>query len=125
MSTAGSRRASRREPDEPSSRVRSNAAGTAEVEESRGAADAAYILLDGQATVLSGRTQIATLQRGDIIGEMAFVEGGRRKASVATSGRLRALRLDYDTLTELLAKRPALKDALEAADREHRGNRGS
>ena len=84
-------------------------------------ADAAYVLLDGQAKVLSGRTEIATLSRGAIIGEMAFVEGGRRRAGVATSGRVRVLRLDYDKLRDLLTRRPALKQALEAADREHRG----
>lgn len=87
-------------------------------------ADAAYILLDGEANVLSGRTVIATLSPGAILGEMAFVEGGRRRASVATNGRVRAVRLDYDNLGALLEERPAVKAALDAADKEHRGGAG-
>jgi CRP/FNR family transcriptional regulator, cyclic AMP receptor protein len=84
-------------------------------------ADAAYILLDGEAKVLAGREVIATLSPGAILGEMAYVEGGQRKATVASSGRVRALRLDYDKLAEIVAKRPALKEMLRATDLEHRG----
>jgi CRP/FNR family transcriptional regulator, cyclic AMP receptor protein len=83
--------------------------------------DAAYVLLSGEANVLMGRTIIASLSAGAIIGEMAYLEGGQRHATVATHGRVRALRLDYDKLDELLRKRPALKDVLRAVDREHRG----
>jgi CRP/FNR family transcriptional regulator, cyclic AMP receptor protein len=86
-------------------------------------ADAAYVLLEGEANVLSGRTIIATLTAGAILGEMAYVEGGQRRATVATHGRVRALRLDYDRLGDLLAKHPALKDVLRAVDLEHRGKR--
>jgi CRP-like cAMP-binding protein len=85
--------------------------------------DAAYVLLDGSANVLAGRTVIATLAPGAILGEMAYIEGGQRKATVATSGRVRALRVDYDKLATLVDKRPALKEVLRATDLEHRGGR--
>jgi CRP-like cAMP-binding protein len=84
-------------------------------------ADAAYILLSGEANVLMGRTIIASLAAGAIIGEMAYLDGGQRHATVATHGRVRAMRLDYDKLHEVLEQRPALKDVLRAVDREHRG----
>ena len=77
-------------------------------------ADAAYVLLDGEAKVLAGREQIATLSPGAILGEMAYIEGGQRKATVASSGRVRALRLDYDKLADVLERRPALKEMLRA-----------
>jgi CRP-like cAMP-binding protein len=88
-------------------------------------ADAAYVLLSGEANVLVGRTIIASLGSGAIIGEMAYLDGGQRHATVATHGRVRALRLDYDQLDELMTKRPTLKDVLRAVDREHRGRTDS
>jgi CRP-like cAMP-binding protein len=84
-------------------------------------ADAMYVLLEGNANVLSGRTVIATLDPGAILGEMAYIEGGQRKATVATAGRVRALRVDYDDLAKLVERRPALQEVLKATDLEHRG----
>jgi CRP-like cAMP-binding protein len=84
-------------------------------------ADAAYVLLSGEANVLAGRAIIASLGSGAIIGEMAYLDGGQRHATVATHGRVRALRLDYDALEKLMKRRPALKDVLRAVDRQHRG----
>lgn len=83
-------------------------------------ADAVYVLLDGEANVLVGRQIIATLAAGAIIGEMAYIDGGQRHATVTTHGRVRALKISYDTLTPLLNKRPALKNALRAVDQERR-----
>ena len=83
-------------------------------------ADAAYILLEGEANVLMGRTIVASLGAGAIIGEMAYLDGGQRHATVATHGRVTAMRLNYDKLGPLLEKSPALKDVLRAVDRAHR-----
>ena len=71
--------------------------------------------------MLVGRAIVATLGPGAIIGEMAYLEGGGRHATVATHGRVRAVRLDYDQLDTLLEKRPSLKNVLRAASREHGG----
>lgn len=84
-------------------------------------ADAAIVLPSGEANVLAGRTIIATLASGAIVDEMAYLDGGQRHATVATHGRVQALRLDYDALGDLMATRPALKGVLRAVDREHRG----
>lgn len=83
-------------------------------------ADAAYVLLEGEANVLMGRTIIASLAAGAIIGEMAYLDGGQRHATVATHGRVKAMRLNYDKLGPLLQTSPALKGVLRAVDREHR-----
>jgi CRP/FNR family cyclic AMP-dependent transcriptional regulator len=83
-------------------------------------ADAAYVLLSGEANVIMGRVIVASLAAGAIIGEMAFYDGGQRHATVSTHGRVRAMRVNYDKLTPLLDKHPALRDVLRAIDREHR-----
>lgn len=83
-------------------------------------ADAAYVLLEGEANVLMGRSIIASLAPGAIIGEMAYLDGGQRHATVATHGRVTAMRLNYDKLGPLLQKSPTLKNVLRAVDREHR-----
>lgn len=88
-------------------------------------ADAVYILLAGEAHVLVGRTVVDSIGAGAILGEMAYLDGGQRHATVATHGRVRAVRLDYDDLDALLKKREGLKNVLRAADREHRGRNHS
>jgi CRP/FNR family transcriptional regulator, cyclic AMP receptor protein len=67
-------------------------------------ADTAYLLLHGRARVFSGRHQVATVEAGDLIGEMALIEGRLRQATVASTGTLRVLRLDYDRLAALLPR---------------------
>ena len=88
-------------------------------------ADAAYILLDGEANVLLGRKVIDSVGPGAILGEMAYLDGGQRHATVATHGRVRAMRLDYDKLDSVMKKHPGLEEFLRAVDREHRGHSDS
>lgn len=80
-------------------------------------ADACYILLSGTARVFHGRQEIAVLGIGDIIGEMALVEGGRRTATVSASSPVRALRIEYDDLRELLTERARLREKMIAVYR--------
>lgn len=77
-------------------------------------ADACYVLLSGTARVFRGRQEIAVLGIGDIIGEMAFVEGGQRTATVSAGGHGSALRVEYDALRELLSARPTLRETMLA-----------
>jgi CRP/FNR family cyclic AMP-dependent transcriptional regulator len=77
-------------------------------------ADACYVLLSGTARVFHGRHEIAVLAPGDIIGEMAFLEGGQRDATVTSSTPVKALRIEYDALRAVLAKRPHLKEMMVA-----------
>lgn len=88
-------------------------------------ADACYVLLAGNARVFHGREVIATLSAGDVIGEMAYLAGGQRNATVSTQGRVKALRVEYETLTKLLARRPGLDAALRAAYAAHRSQRSA
>jgi len=83
-------------------------------------ADACYVLLAGTVRVFSGRQVIASMSTGDVIGEMAYLAGGQRKATVSTHGRVKVLRIEYETLTKLLARRPALDAALRTAYNAHR-----
>lgn len=49
--------------------------------------DQFMIIAEGEATVSQGGRTIATLERGDLVGEMALLDGGfgRRNATVTTS----------------------------------------
>jgi len=87
-------------------------------------ADAAYVLLSGEANVIMGRTIVASLTAGAIIGEMAYMDGGQRHATVSTHGRVRAMRVNYEALTPLLEERATLRDVLRAVDRQHREDHG-
>src|ERR1700730_2136824 len=48
-------------------------------------ADAFYIIREGTARVFDGRTEIATVGPGDVVGEMAFLDGGQRQATVSSA----------------------------------------
>lgn len=80
-------------------------------------ADACYVLLSGTARVFRGRQEVAVLGIGDIIGEMALVEGGQRTATVSASSPVRALRVEYDALRALLIDRAQLRETMIAVYR--------
>jgi CRP-like cAMP-binding protein len=71
-------------------------------------ADAVYILSEGQARVFYERRQVATVGIGDVIGEMALLEGGQRKATVTSSDRISGLRIENDKLREAMKSHPAI-----------------
>jgi CRP-like cAMP-binding protein len=82
-------------------------------------ADACYVLLEGTGRVFHQRKEIAQLAPGDIIGEMAFLRGGQRGATVTSSSRVTALRIENDVLAELVERGPQLKATLEAVYNAH------
>jgi CRP-like cAMP-binding protein len=82
-------------------------------------ADACYFLLEGSARVFFVREEVAQLGPGDVIGEMAFVTGGQRGATVTSSSKVSALRVENDPLRETLEAHPALRDALLAVYNAH------
>ena len=82
-------------------------------------ADAVYILSEGQARVFYERRQVATVGIGDVIGEMALLEGGQRKATVTSSDRIAGLRIENDKMRELMDKRPAIVAAFRAVYTSH------
>jgi CRP/FNR family transcriptional regulator, cyclic AMP receptor protein len=82
-------------------------------------ADAVYVLTDGEARVFYVREQVATLGPGDIVGEMALLGGGQRRATVTTASRVSGLRVENTAMLDLFTKRPALRDAFKAAYEAH------
>ena len=81
--------------------------------------DACYVIMEGNASVYQDRSVIATLGEGDVVGEMTLLAGGQRRASVSSVSAVRGLRIENDVLTDLLTKRPQLREALDAVYRSH------
>ena len=79
-------------------------------------ADACYVILEGQADVAIGGTVVATLDTGSVVGEMALASGRLRNATVTSSTPLDLLHIDVGQFDALLARRPALREALPEAD---------
>src|SRR3954470_22507176 len=85
-------------------------------------ADAVYVITDGEARVFYIREQVATLGPGDIVGEMALLGGGQRRATVTTSSRTSGLRVENPAMMDVFAKHPAVRDAFKAAYEAHQSS---
>lgn len=74
------------------------------------AADAAYILLEGDADILvespSGPVRVAQLGKNDIVGEIAILCDVPRTATVAAASRLVTLRVSKDGFFNLVTQFP-------------------
>lgn len=74
------------------------------------AADAAYILLEGDADILvespSGPVRVAQLGKNDIVGEIAILCDVPRTATVAAASRLLTLRVSKDGFFNLVTQFP-------------------
>jgi CRP-like cAMP-binding protein len=82
-------------------------------------ADACFVLTGGSARVFHQREQIAEIGPGDLVGEMAFFNGGQRQATVTSSSRVAGLRIENETLRPLLQRRPRLAEAFRAVYDAH------
>ena len=82
-------------------------------------ADACYVLTDGTARVFHLRDQIAEIGPGDLVGEMALLGGGQRRATVTSSSRVSGLRIDNEPLRAVLDRHPALAEAFRAVYAAH------
>ena len=99
---------------------------------------ALYVVGIGEAAVLHGGEEVARVSSGEVFGEMAFLSGEPRSATVRAadalgvveidSRALRALLTDHEELAEelagrMVARRAALEahDEASSAPREHRG----
>lgn len=67
-----------------------------------------YALLDGSAMVSREHRVLSRVLPGEIVGELGMRSPGVRTATVTSSDRVRLLRVEYPTLTELLRRRPTL-----------------
>ena len=77
-------------------------------------ADACYIILDGEAAVSVGGTQVATIAAGAVVGETGIAGHRLRNASVTSTTPLDLLHIDADEFTDLVERRPALRSVLLA-----------
>ena len=90
--------------------------------------DAAYIVIDGEAAVLidtdKGQIKVATLQRGDIVGEIAILCDVPRTATVLAASPLVTLRISKDMFYRLVTDFPAISIEImrELAQRVERTN---
>lgn len=76
--------------------------------------DACYLILDGTASVAIAGTTVVTLDAGAVVGEMGLVSGKLRNATVISTTPLELLHIDGSEFTDLLDRRPALREALLA-----------
>jgi CRP-like cAMP-binding protein len=79
--------------------------------------DALFVVLDGRASVVTERAgeerALATLGRGDLIGELSVLDGSPRSASVRPEeGPVRVLRIPGPSLRGILLHRPRVAESL-------------
>jgi CRP-like cAMP-binding protein len=80
-------------------------------------ADSLYLVGDGRVRVFvtseAGEVMVlATLQAGDIFGEIALIDGGTRSASAESLGQSTLLSLTRSVFLDLVHENPRLTDAL-------------
>ncbi len=76
-------------------------------------ADKAYIILEGTMEVRRKKEPIAELSDGDVIGEMALVNGKLRNATVVAKTPVKALHLTDTDVAELLEHDPDFASKLQ------------
>ena len=82
-----------------------------------------FVLREGVALVISGRQTVATLTRGDVVGDWGCILGGRATLGVRAGPQsfVEALALDHATLSRIIAScKPHPDDAFRAAVAEKR-----
>ena len=63
-----------------------------------------YIVVDGRVRVFDGDRILAILGEGEVFGEMAALDPEPRMASVTTVEKTRLLRMDSESLSELITE---------------------
>ena len=71
------------------------------------AADFMYVLMEGQANIMVGRTIVEIAGPGSLLGEMALVDRQPRSATVVTRTRCRVVPIDPDHFDLLIHEAPA------------------
>jgi CRP/FNR family transcriptional regulator, cyclic AMP receptor protein len=69
-------------------------------------ADFVYILMDGQANLLVGKTIVEVAVRGNLLGEVALIDGKPRSATVVTRTQVRVLPIDAAQFDLLMRELP-------------------
>jgi CRP/FNR family transcriptional regulator, cyclic AMP receptor protein len=78
-----------------------------------------FVVIDGELEVRRKSRKVATLGKGDFVGEIALITGRPRNATVTTKGTVRALVITDRAFTRLLLSSPPiqLKIMRELAER--------
>jgi hypothetical protein len=76
--------------------------------------DQAFLVADGELEVLVGDKPIATLGRGDLVGEIALLRGGMRTATVVSKTASLLFELDRETFMETLGGAHAIQHLVDA-----------
>ncbi len=74
---------------------------------------AMYLIAGGTASVLQNGKELARLGEGELFGEIAFLTGQRRSATIRAAGELTIVEIDGVALAALLQRRPDLAEELE------------
>jgi CRP-like cAMP-binding protein len=84
-----------------------------------------FIITAGEVTVSireeGHHRAVATLGKGDIVGEIALLTGHRRSATVTTKTPVTALQIDREAIAPLLVAEPALFDRFAETLQKRRG----
>jgi len=74
--------------------------------------DAAFIIMEGEAAILieteNGRIEVARLEKGDVVGEIAILCDVPRTATVQAKGGLTTLKINKDTFFQLVTEFPVI-----------------
>ena len=71
-----------------------------------------YLILSGEAAVVNGDETVADLGSGDIFGEMALIERGRRTADVVARSSLSLMTMSAWNYRSVTKRFPAIADRL-------------
>ena len=85
------------------------------------AADKAYIIVSGEASVRRKGEEIARLGPGDIFGEDAIVNHKLRNASIVTLTKVELIHFTREQVHQLVADVPAFAEALDRTAKERLG----
>ena len=77
-----------------------------------------FVILDGNVDVVHDDTQVATLGRGDFLGEIAIIEGLRRTATVVAVTPVRAAVMHERDFREMCGELPVVEERIRGAIRE-------
>jgi CRP/FNR family transcriptional regulator, cyclic AMP receptor protein len=72
----------------------------------------AFVVLDGEATASVGGSTVGSVGPGEVVGELAMLGDGHRKATLVARTSLRVLVLDADDIDSVLAADPHAQDSL-------------
>lgn len=67
-----------------------------------------YVIVEGRATVLHRGAKLRELGVGDFFGDLAFLDGGPRTATVTAASDMRILILSPREMSQVIEREPAL-----------------